>query len=79
MSNTISASPATETSATDNGPSVSPLEDLITRARQASERMSASNPHRHLLADMAVALVAQARLVADLGTKLADKPRIIAP
>ena len=42
------------------------LQELIDRARLASERMSAKNPHRQLLREMAVALVAQARMLADL-------------
>ena len=57
----------------------SPLADLIDRARLASERMSATNPHRALLRDMAVALVAQARLVADLTHQIAEKPMIVRP
>lgn len=59
--------------------SESPLQDLIDRASLSSERMSASNPNRRLLAEMAVALVAQARMVADMSQQLADKPRIIVP
>lgn len=74
-----SASPASATNATASAPAVSPLQDLIDRARLASERMSASNPNRHLLKDMAIALVAQARMVADLSQQIEDKPRILAP
>lgn len=55
------------------------LPELIDRARQASERMSVKNTHRDLLKEMAVALVAQARLIADLQQQLADKPRIVVP
>ena len=55
----------------------SPLHDLIDRAQRASERMSVQNPNRTLLKDMAIALVAQARLIADLAPK--DEPRIIVP
>ena len=51
----------------------------IGRAQQASERMSVRNPTRQLLREMAVALVAQARLVADLSERVEDKPRIVLP
>jgi len=74
-----SVSSATEPSATDNAPVRSHLEDLIGRAQQASERMSVRNPTRQLLREMAVALVAQARLVADLSERVEDKPRIVLP
>lgn len=55
------------------------LQALIDRARLASERMGQKNPTRALLKDMAVALVAQARVLADLQQRVADKPRIILP
>lgn len=55
------------------------LEALIGRAQLASERMSAKNPHRALLKDMAIALVASARLIADLQQQIAEKPRIVLP
>lgn len=58
---------------------MTPLEALIARAQAASERMSVTNPNRQLLADMATAIVAQARMLADLGRQMADKPRIIVP
>ena len=74
-----SALAATETNATGNERAISPLEDLITRARLQSERMSGKNPTRQLLREMAVALVAQAHLVADLSKRVADTPRIILP
>jgi hypothetical protein len=54
------------------------LPELIDRARQASERMSAKNPNRTLLKEMAVALVAQARLIADLQEQVSDR-RIVLP
>lgn len=57
---------------------MSPLQDIIERARQASERMSVSNPNRTLLKEMAVALVAQARMIADLQPKV-EPSRIILP
>ena len=57
----------------------SPLADLIDRARLASERMSATNPNRGLLKEMAVALVAQARLLADVTQQIAETPRIVRP
>ena len=57
----------------------SPLADLIDRARLASERMSAANPNRALLKDMAVALVAQARLLADVTQQIAETLRIVRP
>lgn len=70
MTITTSASPATETSATDNAPDVSPLEQLIERARVASEKQTTNKANKALLQDMAVALVAVARLNADLMSKL---------
>lgn len=45
---------------------VSPLEVLIERARIASEKPTTNKANRTLLMDMALALVAQARLLADL-------------
>ena len=57
----------------------SPLQQIITRAQLASERMSAKNPNRELLREMAVALVSLARLNADLMQQIAEKPRIVLP
>ena len=57
----------------------SPLQQIITRAQLASERMSAKNPNRELLREMAVALVSLARLNADLLQQIAEKPRIVVP
>ncbi len=57
----------------------SPLEELVARAQVASDGMSTTNPNRQLLAEMAVALVSLARMNADLGQQIADKPRIILP
>lgn len=79
MSNTISASSVIAVSKTDDAPDSSPLSDLIARAQLASERMSVQNANRALLKDMAIALVAQARLIADLAEQQADKPRIVLP
>lgn len=55
------------------------LEDLVERARLAAERMSVKNPTRRLLAEMATAIVAQARMLVDMQRRLADKPRIVLP
>ena len=41
--------------------------------------MSAKNPNRELLREMAVALVSLARLNADLLQQIAEKPRIVVP
>ena len=41
--------------------------------------MSATNPNRGLLKEMAVALVAQARLLADVTQQIAETPRIVRP
>ena len=61
----------------------SPLEDLIARASLASQRMSIKNPHRALLKDMAIGLVAQAQLIADLQGELKklrrEESRIVLP
>jgi hypothetical protein len=56
----------------------SPLQQLIDRAEAASARMSAKNPHRYLLADLAIACVSLAKMNAEL---LADKDqrRIVLP
>lgn len=60
-----------------------PLEDLITRAELASARMSARNPNRALLAEMATALVSLAHLAIDAVAKerqaKASESRIILP
>lgn len=57
----------------------SPLQQLIDRAEAASARMSPKNPHRALLADLAIAVVSLARVNADLMQQAADKPRIVLP
>lgn len=80
MSNTISASSAIALSKTDDAPEPSPLEAMIERARLASERMSAQNPNRHLLREMATTIVAMARMNADLmQQQQASERRIILP
>lgn len=79
MSNMISASSATAPNRTDDAPERTPLQQLIDRCEAASARMSASNPNRALLADLAVAVVSLAKMNADLLSQQAEKPRIILP
>lgn len=79
MSSTISASSATEPSKTNDAPERSPLEQLIDRAKLASEHMGVQNPNRALLREMAMAIVSLARMNADLMQQVADKPRILTP
>lgn len=55
------------------------LSELIQRAEQASDGMGKSNHTKKLLADMSVALVAQATRIQELEQQLADKPRIVLP
>ena len=58
---------------------LTPLQQLVDRARLASERMSSKNPNRALLREMAIGLVALATKVAELESEKAEKPRIIIP
>jgi uncharacterized protein len=60
-------------------PAPSPLEDLIDRAHVAVLVMGTGNPHRKLLCDLSIALVAQAQQIAALQQQTADKPRIVLP
>lgn len=75
--NTTSVSSATEPSETDNAPD--PLRRLIERAAAADVDAVTSHRNRMLIREMAVALVAQARLIADLQGQAADKPQIVLP
>lgn len=54
-----------------------PLQDLIARAAAADQDAVTSQRNRALIRDMAVALVAQARLIVDLQN--AERPNIILP
>lgn len=54
-----------------------PLQDLIARAAAADQDVVTSQRNRALIRDMAVALVAQARLIVDLQN--AERPNIILP
>lgn len=56
-----------------------PLQALIDRAEAASARMGVTNPHRALLADLAVAVVSLAQMNAELVAKQVDTPRILLP
>lgn len=57
----------------------SPLSDLLARAEAASSRMGRKNPHRELLHDLCVTMVALAQRVAMLEQEKAEKPRIVLP
>lgn len=63
----------------DSAPYRTPVQELIGRCQQASERMSVRNPNRALLQEMAVALVALTKMNVALHQQLADKPRIVLP
>lgn len=54
------------------------MQQLIDRAEAASARMSARNPHRYLLADLAIACVSLAKLNAELLAEK-DQRRIVLP
>lgn len=55
---------------------ISPLQDLIRRASEADQDIVTSQKNRALIREMAFALVAQARLIADLQPR---ESRIVVP
>ena len=57
----------------------SPLQRLIVRAQTVSEYKSTKHVQRELILEMAVAIVALAKLNADLLQQQADRPRIVLP
>ena len=59
--------------------SASPLEALIARAQESAESLWTNDRNKALLKEMAVAIVALARLNADLLQQQAERRRILVP